>query len=600
MKSNIPFVLIAIAGLSARGQNVGTATPSFNHVAAQAAETPAAATSLPAPAMANDAKSDDNVMFVPKLAGVVVYGNRDSVKAEEGITNFSGVRVDGVSFVTTKEVAAIVNPYLGKPATKGSVRAIERDLIRLSRKNDHPVVDVTLPEQNVDSGVIQLVILEGKVGKVIVEHTGRTWFSTNYTRNNIRLQPGDSIKESKLIDDINWLKQDPSFRDVNVAFRQGGLGSTADVVVQEQDHFPLEANIGFDNAGVKIVGQDRVTGGLTWANVFGTSQKLDYEYTTDTDFNYLRAHSAIWTIPLPWRNTLTIFGSYANMTSDFKAIGIQDGPDEKGVNDQLSVRYAIPLPRLGRYTHELSLGFDYKYANNNLNFGSGFGPSGLIDFPTEIEQFTGAYRAILPYSIGQTSLDAEGFYSPGDWSSVNTSGAFNLARAGATADYWYAKGSLEQLVNLPADFSFDVRGTVQWADANLLPSEEFTLGGVETVRGYYERTANGDKGFLVNTELRSPSIALGSLFNSSIPDTLQFIAFCDYGYVEVDKGPALTGYEYDNKLASVGGGIRYNLNKYLAVRLDYGYQLIRDAALLSQAGYNSGPWMGHISVVARF
>lgn len=596
MKRIIVFAGIVAAGFSLYSQNVDTSLPS---VAPKTATTPTPTNTVRGPAPSAEVANMDKEVFVEKLKGVALYGSTNYVTAEQGVPNMTGVRVQGISFLTKKEVWEIVSPYLNKPATRGAIAQMERKIILLCRKNDHPIVDITLPEQNLDPGVIQLVLLEGKVGKVKVEPVGHVWFSTNYTRKNIRLKPGDPIVESKLVNDINWLDQNPEFRYVNVQFQQGGLGGTVDVVAKQEDHFPLQADVGYDNAGVKLVGENRVFGGATWDNAFGLNQKIDYQYMTDTDFKYLRAHSAVWQIPLPWRNTLTFYGSYADMTSDFSAIGITNGPTETGVNDQLSMRYAIPLPRWGSYTHELSLGFDYKYANNNLNFGL-FGAAGKINFPTEVEQFAGTYRALMPYSWGSSSFSAEAYYSPGDWSSVNTTRAFNLARVGAKADYYYLKFTAEQMINLPANFSFDVRGSGQYADSDLLPSEEFTLGGVETVRSYFERTANGDEGYLINTELRSPSIRLGSLFDSPVKDSLQLIGFCDYGYTQVHDDVPLVGAEMEYKLCSVGGGLRYKLNKYLEADLYYGYELIRPPALLAQPGYNSSPWMGNIYVIARF
>jgi hemolysin activation/secretion protein len=580
------------------GQQINSASPNFNSIAPKSAQQPAPAGGVAVPAPPVTTNSDDAEELLTNLTGVVIIASRSALKPD-GIPSVpGGVRVEGPAFLVTNDAVKLLKPYLGKPATKGSLRQMERKLILLCRAEDHPVVDVTLPEQNVDSGVIQLIILEGKVGKIIIEHNGKRWFSEKITRNGIRLKEGDAIVEHKLIDDINWLNWNPGFRDVNVAFKQGELGSAADVVIQETDHFPVKVDLGFDNAGVKLVGQNRVFGGLDWDNAFGLGQKINYQYTTDEDFEYFRAHSAIWEIPLPWRHMLTIFGSYANLQVDFPALGIHNNATQTGINDQISLRYAIPLPNLWNYSHEVSAGFDYKYANNN--FDAGFGPQALIRTPTEIEQFVGAYRGTLPDNWGKSDVGVQAFYSPGGLSSENDTTKFAASRTGATAGYYYLKFNADRLIDLPWKCSFYVQGTAQCSDANLLPTEEFSLGGVETIRGYDERLVNGDEGWVINSEFRFPAFPVASLFESGIPDSLQFLGFCDYGYTQVESGPALVGYEPEYKLASVGGGLRYNLNSYLAVRLDYGYQLIRNAALLAQPGVNSSFWQGHVSVVATF
>jgi hemolysin activation/secretion protein len=95
-------------------------------------------------------------------------------------------------------------------------------------------------------------------------------------------------------------------------------------------------------------------------------------------------------------------------------------------------------------------------------------------------------------------------------------------------------------------------------------------------------------------------LKLGGWLAPWIRDRLQFYVFCDYGYVQVRKPPALVGNELGSTLASVGPGLRYNINTFLSVQLDCGYQLVRDPALIDQAGVNRSPWQGNISVIASF
>jgi hemolysin activation/secretion protein len=142
--------------------------------------------------------------------------------------------------------------------------------------------------------------------------------------------------------------------------------------------------------------------------------------------------------------------------------------------------------------------------------------------------------------------------------------------------------------------SWIIRGGGQIANGNLIPSEQLGVGGYNTVRGYDEREANGDRGFVVSTELRSPAYSiLGRVPKWQMPDQLQFLAFMDYGLAESVE-PQTD--ETTSHLWSVGGGLRYTINRYLSFRFDYAVQM-RDSKAPVPSDYGS---RAHIGVVASF
>jgi hemolysin activation/secretion protein len=85
--------------------------------------------------------------------------------------------------------------------------------------------------------------------------------------------------------------------------------------------------------------------------------------------------------------------------------------------------------------------------------------------------------------------------------------------------------------------------------------------------------ANGDYGFILNNELRTPRLLLGNLLQGtgySSGDYFQALVFFDYAQLRyVDQQTDET--EYD--LMSVGGGVRYSMSSHLSARLDYGIPL---------------------------
>ena len=117
---------------------------------------------------------------------------------------------------------------------------------------------------------------------------------------------------------------------------------------------------------------------------------------------------------------------------------------------------------------------------------------------------------------GKTTFGLQGYFSPGGVTDLKSDAAFDDARKLAEAQYAYARFNLERATRLPADFSWIVRGIVQVATGNLLASEQLGMGGYATARGYEEREGNGDQGWFVSNELRSPPFSLLSRFSKRI------------------------------------------------------------------------------------
>ena len=535
-----------------------------------------------------------------EVKGIVIVDSIDAVNPNW--VNEFGFHYRGPKFLKSNEVAAVVTPFIGTTLTTNSLHTLQRNLILLCRDHDHPVIDVFFPEQVVETGVAQIAILEGKAGKVVVKRLAGKWFSDRFITNKIRLKPGDPIKESRLLADINWLNQNPAFRNVQIAFSQGDVGGATDIHLTEEDHFPLQGTVGYDNEGPKIIGEDRVSAGALWGKAFGLDEQLKYVYTTDTSFYHLREHTANYDIPLPWRNTLAFFGSYA----DVRAEDLPGALGEKGSSYQISTRYIIPLPNLGKYTHELSLGFDFKHSDNNLLFGGTVLAESQT--PTEVDQFAGSYRALLPDDWGESDLAVEAYYSPGNLTSENNRADFSRANPADTAsEYYYVRFNADRSItnhHLLGQYSMLMfKAQAQETDCKLVPSEEMGFGGMTTVRGYDERWVNADRGFVVNSEIHR-LIPLGSLFYSKPEDTIDLLAFCDYGLADVIH-PSATASPTHFDLASVGAGANYLLRKNVELKIYYGFQLIRNELGANYLIHNNIPSdhsasRGHIELLVRF
>jgi len=104
----------------------------------------------------------------------------------------------------------------------------------------------------------------------------------------------------------------------------------------------------------------------------------------------------------------------------------------------------------------------------------------------------------------------------------------------------------------------------QAADQPLVSSEQFSIGGQDTVRGYLESEVLGDYGVVGTLELRTPNLApyfeqkldnpLGQPVKFNAFDDWRFFAFADAGHARIHEPLIEQKSQFD--LASYGIGTR--------------------------------------------
>jgi len=127
------------------------------------------------------------------------------------------------------------------------------------------------------------------------------------------------------------------------------------------------------------------------------------------------------------------------------------------------------------------------------------------------------------------------------------------------------QGEVRWLRVIASDTSVLVRGNLQLADRPLVPLEQFTLGGLASVRGYRQDALLSDNGAFASVELQFP------IYHSRSRQTvLQLIPFVDYGTAwNNSKGATLN----HNILASAGFGLQLRQGNFLA-RFDWGIPIV--------------------------
>jgi len=515
-----------------------------------------AVTAQPAPA-AQIPVADPNQILVPRLTGLRLVPDQSQI-SKEAVPAGQPLGIDGLPWLDQKRAEAAITDYIGRPLTRKDLSELVRKLVLVCRKSNRPVVDIFAPPQDISTGVVQLIVMVGKLGALHVE--GNQWFKSTIFTRDIRVQPGQEITGEQILEDMDFINQNP-FRQVDLVYARGADFGLTDVILRVRDQMPDRVYVGYDDTGNETTGLGRVFAGFNMGNLFGDDQQLSYQYTRSTDFNRLQAHSASYALPLPWRNTLEIFGDWADARTE-----AESGLFElNGVNWQVGVRYTIPLPMIGpTFTEAISFGADYKWSNNDLDFGG----TQVFTSPINVAQGVLSYSWALVDSRGSTQGSVTGFYGPGGVGGLNHDSNFAVQRAGAPAQYGYVQVNVTRVERLPDSYTLVLTTLSQWASARLVPSNEFGLGGALSVRGYDERIVNGDDGVSGQLELRTPPRHL----LDQIPDSTQALIFLDAG--RAWQHNLLPG-ETDNTLSSVGPGLRMTIGSHGTIKADYGWQLER-------------------------
>ena len=463
-------------------------------------------------------------------------------------------RIEGAHLLKRHEVEEAVYPYLGPHRSSDDVEKARSAIEDLYQKKGYKTVSVDIPEQQTKGGIVRLRVVEVVVGRLRVK--GAHYFSPNQVK-----AQAPSMAEGKVLDfnqvqrDVVALNQLPD-RRVTPTLQPGRTPGTVDVQLEVKDSSPLHGSAELNNRHSPNTTALRLNGAFSDGNLwqlghsFGFSFQLAPQHLDDAkNFSafYLARFSA-----LPWF-TLTATGTKND--SDVSTLG---GSAVAGRGETLGLLASAVLPAAQNFFQSLSLEMDYKHFDQRLTLG---GSGGTLTTPITYYPVTGTYSATLNKAGAVTEAN---FGVTFNFRSVGSGPSqFDNNRYLANGGFVYFKADLSHTHQLPG--AFDLFGKIQGqiADRPLVTSEQFTGGGVGTVRGYLEAETMGDNGFFGTVELRTPS--LHHWLGQEKGDWRIYL-FTDAGGVTLTE--ALPGQSARFGLASYGLGTSLRLREHFTGSVD--------------------------------
>jgi hemolysin activation/secretion protein len=512
--------------------------------------------------------------------------------------------VQGNSLLSAEEVAAAVGTYTGKSKDFGDVQRALEALQRRYQQRGFGAVQVVLPEQELEQGVIVLRVIEPKLGKVTVEGNEHfDWW--NIRRSLPALREGTTPNALEIGHDARLANENPAKR-TTVLLRAGANEGEVDATVRVQDEKFWRAAVSLDNTGSPTTGMYRLGIAYQHANLFNLDNTVTIQYQLDPEpidkADELKVLGVGYHIPL--------YGQHASvdLLAGYSSIGAATGQVIQGVGFNISgsgtifgVRYNYMLPRpagWGEYDHRVSFGLDYKAFSNRV--------AEVSNPDANLTPDVTVHPVSLSYSATKRMQDSElGFFGTvlknvlphgSDASSDIFRGPPGIGVRPGVGEPWYTvvRYGISYARALPHDLQLRANFTGQWTRHALVPGEQFGIGGWDNLRGMHEREGASDRGYRGSIELYSPDV--GSKFGME-GGNLRFLTFFDFGKVRLNHSeaaepcaPTACGFS----ASSFGIGMRLALRQGVSARVDYGRLL--DGGVVAERGDDR--W--HIGLAVAF
>lgn len=495
-------------------------------------------------------------------------------------------QVEGNTVIAGDELKSILAPFAGKEKDFGTVQEAHETLEKAYRSRGFYMVVVTLPEQEINTGVVRLKVTENRIGKINIE--GNRFFDQKNIRDSLpELRQGETPNLDAVSLSLKLANENPA-KKVNLQLLKSDKEREVDAKIEVKDERPWKIGISADNTGDQQTGTARLGILLRHANVFNRDHLLTLQYITAPEkIDKVGIYSIGYRVPFySLGSSIDLIGAYSNVDSGTISAASYD-MNVSGKGSILGIRYNQNLTRIGSYEHNLILGLDYRSYDNDIYLQGIQLGNDVTVHPLSLTYAgtltTDARVTVCFYLTNVQNL-------PGIWDNRDTSSDFENARAGARRDYNIFRYGANLSYVTGGDWKVRALVNGQYTNDPLVPGEQFGLGGANSVRGFREREIANDRGYSASAEIYTPD--LSKLFGIKAVQS-RALVFYDTGYVS--RLSPLPGETASTEIASVGPGLRITDGKRFSVAADYGL-------VVNPPDQNTSKWSGrwHLSASVLF
>ncbi|NVK20795.1 MAG: ShlB/FhaC/HecB family hemolysin secretion/activation protein [Methylocystaceae bacterium] len=400
--------------------------------------------------------------------------------------------LNGVTLLSEDEQADLLAPYLGNCITLGDVDELLRAITNLYTEKGYVTARGGVPAQDISDGSLELNIIEGHVEGY--ELQGDKWMKNMRLRTAFPFtidRPLNLRDIEQGLDQMNRLASNNASMKLEPGSSQGGTM----VKIENQSSLPWHLTTGYDNSGNISTGIQQWTGTVGLDDTLGLNDYLSFSWSKDTktgDPQQSRSLSGYWSVPFGYW-TLSgshSFYSYASKINATTATYVSSGYSrtQKVELDWVAHRDQDSKTNLGAFIrqHTAASFIDKMKLDSSSYRLTSFGLSGRY----QDKLWGGIASAGLTYEKGIKALNADqdnGITDP------------------STPRAQFHKAELDLSYYKPFEiagqnFTYNATGFAQWSPMTLYSTDQISIGGKSSVRGFKENTLGGDQGaYLQNT-----------------------------------------------------------------------------------------------------
>lgn len=470
---------------------------------------------------------------------------RPALSATPGLkVTVTRFRISGNTIFSEAELLAAIREFVGKELDIDGLNEAATRVRAYYRERGYFLAQAYLPRQEIREGVVEIAVIEGRVGKLELNMKPGTRLSETLLRDilDAHLKTGDIITETGLERPLLLINDLPN-AIITSEIRPSQTVGAADLRVNV-DQAPDIVNgfVDFDNGGNRFTGEYRLGVSLNVNSPFSLGDQLSVRsFATEERMLFTRV---AYVVPVGAYGT-RVGGSYTEfdyrLEKDFANIKAH------GYGAVSSLYAFHPIIR----TRNANLIIQYAYEDKRL--------FDRVDSTTTFED-----RFITSTKLGVVGDFRDTLFGGGlnSYTFTITEGEVNLAPPALLAadqgvtgrktrgDFAKHNYDFRRLQRVTDNTSLLLAVVGQRASKNLASAEKFSLGGPSGVRAYPVGEATGDSGAILTGELRYivPELKIRG-------GDLTVSGFYDIGWVRLNKNAFATDTQNERAIAGYGLGL---------------------------------------------
>jgi hemolysin activation/secretion protein len=484
----------------------------------------------------------------------VIEEEKEKEEKEGPTFNVTKINLLGAESVPQDELKPIVEKYEGRDVTFEELSILAKKIERAYLKKGI-VAACFVPPQEVESGIVTLQVVESKMGELKVKQDPR-FFNKNRIKYYWQLTKGDVLRYDKISRSLQHINMNPD-REAKATLHAGKEPGTTDVLLNVKTHLPFHTTFMFDKEGSTYTGLAKTGFGGRHNNFLGLDDTLLSGFMWGDHFYGVYAYHRV---PITPFGTAIMYGFNYSKSMPKKDF---DRFELKSMVDNYSFFLHQDLFQKDAYVGEAYTGIDFK---NKLikqaDLTTNRDALRILRFGTNLIYRTlGTVTYIKPeFSQGLDFLGAK-------------QKNFRASR-GAENDFQKFKFGVTHRTPLPLGLSMNYNIKTQFVPKKVTPQEQFSLGGIDSVRGYPTGDYLADIAVQSNTELLYPMVFIPKEIKlpyaaKPLRDDVTGVVFFDYAYGQ--RKNSIAGEEQRVGLASIGTGFRIRLFNQALLRLEFGF-----------------------------